>query len=40
MIPTDLRKDAIELQKNVEWKDQGADGKYNFNLSSYFLLYY
>ena len=28
MIPTDLRKDAIELQKNTEWKDQGADGNY------------
>jgi hypothetical protein len=27
MIPTDLRKDAIELQKNTDWKDQGADGK-------------
>ena len=26
MIPTDLRKDAIELQKNTDWKDQGADG--------------
>ena len=29
MIPTDLRKDAIELQKNTDWKDTGADGKPN-----------
>jgi hypothetical protein len=26
MIPTDLRKEALELQKNVDWKDEGADG--------------
>jgi U3 small nucleolar ribonucleoprotein protein IMP4 len=25
-IPTDLRKDALDLQKNSEWKDAGADG--------------
>ncbi len=27
LIPTDLRKDALELQKNTDWKDDGADGK-------------
>ncbi len=30
LIPTDLRKDAIELQKNTDWKDAGADGKSKF----------
>jgi hypothetical protein len=32
MIPTDLRKDAIELQKNTEWKDPGADGNHFLSL--------
>ncbi|CAF0736783.1 unnamed protein product [Brachionus calyciflorus] len=26
LIPTDLRKDALDIQKNIDWKDQGADG--------------
>jgi hypothetical protein len=26
MIPTDLRKDAVDLQKDIDWKDPGADG--------------
>lgn len=26
LIPTDLRKDALDLQKNIDWKDPGADG--------------
>jgi hypothetical protein len=36
MIPSDLRKEALELQKNVDWKDEGADGKFHF----FFLIYY
>lgn len=30
MIPSDLRKEALDLQKNVDWKDEGADGKFQF----------
>lgn len=26
LIPSDLRKDALEIQKNLEWKDAGGDG--------------
>lgn len=26
LIPSDLRKDAIDLQKNTDWNDAGADG--------------
>lgn len=25
-IPTDLRKEALDIQKNLDWKDPGADG--------------
>jgi hypothetical protein len=28
LIPTDLRKDALALQKNIDWKDDGADGNH------------
>ena len=27
LIPTDLRKDALDIQKNIDWKDPGADGR-------------
>ena len=32
-IPTDLKNDAVELQKTLDWDDSGADGK-----SKYFIL--
>ncbi|KAK3771339.1 hypothetical protein RRG08_055117, partial [Elysia crispata] len=25
-IPTDLKKDAVSLQKSFKWEDEGADG--------------
>ena len=36
LIPTDLRKEALELQKNIDWKDPGADGEYIYSLSQRF----
>jgi U3 small nucleolar ribonucleoprotein protein IMP4 len=27
VIPTDLRKDALDIQKTLEWKDEGGEGK-------------
>jgi hypothetical protein len=29
LIPTDLRSEALALQKNIDWKDPGADGNKN-----------
>jgi len=29
LIPTDLRKEALEIQKNTDWKDEGAEGIVN-----------
>lgn len=26
LIPSDLRKEALDIQKNLDWKDPGADG--------------
>jgi hypothetical protein len=31
MIPSDLRKEAIDLQKNIDWADDGAEGKKSNN---------
>ena len=27
LIPSELRKDAISLEKKLNWQDEGADGK-------------
>lgn len=35
LIPTDLRKDAIELQKNTDWNDAGAEGIVNHQDDEY-----
>lgn len=29
LIPTEVRKDALELQKLLEYDDEGAEGKQN-----------
>lgn len=29
-IPTDLKNDAVELQKTLDWDDSGADGRSKF----------
>lgn len=29
-IPTDLKNDAVELQKTLDWDDSGADGRSEF----------
>jgi len=29
VIPTDLRKEALDLQRNSDWRDEGADGVLN-----------
>lgn len=35
LIPSDLRKDAIDLQKNTDWNDAGADGIVNHQDDEY-----
>jgi hypothetical protein len=37
-IPTDLRKDAVEIQNSLAWDDQGGESKSNFFM--YIFFYY
>ena len=37
LIPSDLQKDAIDLEKTLNWEDEGGDGTY-LQCSSYFIL--
>ena len=37
-IPTSLQKDAVYLEKTLDWEDDGADGLWHFYLKGTFSL--
>ena len=37
-IPTDLRKDAVDIQKSLAWDDEGGEGR--SNVCAYIMIIY
>ncbi len=34
-IPTELRKDALDIQKTLDWEDEGGDGESSASISQF-----